>query len=201
MLLGVVTGFLASMFGWQINLIAIQKGIDARRRSAFFVGMGAAVADVIFIYLYFTGAGLVLSHRESWAIFKWIGILTIFAIALRLLLKKQPPLDFAAKKKTGAKRYFIVGLVVVLTNPAVFLMWVGVMSFLLTHFPYIVERKAEWIFLGGFLAGAAAWFLILTFQMSRIMKNLTNVGHLAWIRRTIALGLLVAAVFLIFQEF
>ena len=38
MFLGMIAGFLASGLGWQINLIAIQRGLRRGRFAAFLVG-------------------------------------------------------------------------------------------------------------------------------------------------------------------
>jgi threonine/homoserine/homoserine lactone efflux protein len=201
MLIGFIAGFLASVFGWQINLIAIQKGIDRHKWAPFLVGMGAASADLVFIYCYFTGANLLLYNPRWWTALKWIGIVTIFGLALRLLLRKPKTLDLPAGKQPGAKRYFLLGFIVVIANPAVFLLWLGVMSFILTHFPQLKNRPEEWFFMGGFFLGAGAWFIILVFQMQRIVKNLVHPKHLLWIARGTAVLLFCACLFLVFKNF
>ena len=43
--LGILAGFLAACFGWQIDLIAIQRGLKRGRVAAFLVGCGAILAD------------------------------------------------------------------------------------------------------------------------------------------------------------
>jgi len=68
--LGMGTGFFASLTGWQINLIALHRGIERNTRTAsFFVGMGAAFADIIFILVALTGAVPFLRNPNSWLVF------------------------------------------------------------------------------------------------------------------------------------
>ncbi|MFA6600133.1 MAG: LysE family transporter [Candidatus Omnitrophota bacterium] len=201
MLIGFLTGFLASVFGWQINLIAIQKGIDSHKRAAFLVGLGAAFADLAFIYGYFTGANLLLvAHPQYWVILKWVGIATIFGLSMRLLLKTPRVVDWSAPKRPGAKRYFLFGFLVVISNPAVFFAWIGVMSFILTHFPQASTPHYKWFFMGGFLAGASAWFLYLVLHLHKMMMSMLHPKALAWLSRITAILLLGACLFLAFHR-
>lgn len=48
MLLGILIGFIAACFGWQIDLIAIQRGLQRGKTAAFLVGCGAILGDMIF---------------------------------------------------------------------------------------------------------------------------------------------------------
>ena len=72
MLLGMLAGFLASCFGWQIDLIAIQRGLRRGKIAAFLVGCGAVLADMIFLLIGFTGTQPLLEHlgvfraRQKW---------------------------------------------------------------------------------------------------------------------------------------
>jgi threonine/homoserine/homoserine lactone efflux protein len=201
MLLGTLTGFLASVFGWQINLIALQRGMECRKRAAFLVGFGAACADLVLIYCYFAGASLVAYNPKGWMFLKWIGILTILGLSLQLLFRTPKKIDFSAPKKPGAKRYFLLGFIIVVSNPAVFFLWAGIMSFILTHFPHASEFYYRWLFMGGFLLGASSWFLFLAFHMDKILKNLAHPTLIIWASRITATLLLCACLFLAFGKF
>ncbi len=201
MILGILTGFFASLFGWQVNLVAIEKGINRHRLAALLVGLGAAFADLSYIYIYFTGAQLIAEYPFWWQVLKWVGAVTILGLAAGLLFKKPKPLAVPGEKKRGAKRYFLLGFLLVITNPAIFLMWVGLLSFILTHFSAPTDFPFQFHFMGGFMIGAASWFVLLSFQTERIMKRLTDARHRVWLYRATAILLLGAAVFLIFENF
>lgn len=199
--LGMGTGFFASLVGWQINLIAIHRGIERNTRTAaFFVGMGAAFADVIFILIAMTGAVPFLRNPKSWMVIRWVGILTVFLLAAKILLKKPQLAIREKKKKRNPAKNFLVGFLIVITNPAVFLIWIGMMSFLLTHFPEMKGLIFYWIFLGGFVIGAALWFFILSFRILREARNWDD-ERLYFLSKLSAFILLIVGCFLIFERF
>ncbi|MBI3314223.1 MAG: LysE family transporter [Candidatus Omnitrophica bacterium] len=201
MLLGIFTGLLAALLGWQINLIAIHRGLGRGQAAAFFIGLGAALADLVFIALAFFGSVRLLQHPESWRLIKWMGIITIVAVSLQILFHQvSHKIEEPYKARKLAKNIFL-GFLVVIANPAVFVLWVGVVSFILTHFPEMVSRANFYFFFpAGFMMGASAWFLFLSLWiMPRIKKLGERSLHI--ISKISAVALLIAAVFLIFEKF
>jgi len=200
MLLGILTGFLASCFGWQIDLIAIQRGLKRGRMAAFLVGCGAILADMIFLSVGFTGTQPLLDHPEWWGIIRWIGIGVILTLAVRGFWGHTKPRhqDAEVSKKNPTKN-FLVGFLVVITNPVVFLMWVGIIGFLRTRFPEAREFWFEKFFLGGFLIGGILWFVPLAFIFLKKLKGWSEENH-SFLSRLSAGTLVLVAIYLIFFE-
>jgi threonine/homoserine/homoserine lactone efflux protein len=198
--LGILCGFLASSLGWQINLLAIQRGLHRGRVAALLVGSGAIFADMVFLWLGFTGTTPILEHPEWWGIIRWVGISVILILAARVLLihgKPRSQIEEVQKRNTG--KNFLVGFLVVISNPVVFLMWIASIGFLRTHFP---ESRAPWfkeLFLSGFLLGGWLWFVPLAFIFLRKLTLWTEKNH-AVISRISGGVLLLVALFLIFFE-
>lgn len=200
MLLGILTGFLASCFGWQIDLIAIQRGLKRGRMAAFWVGSGAVLADMIFLAIGFTGTQPLLDHPEWWGIIRWIGIGVILTLAVRGFWgHSQPRKQDEEVSKRNPTKNFLVGFLVVITNPVVFLMWVGIIGFLRTHFPEAREFWFEKFFLAGFLIGAMLWFVPLAFIFLKKMKGWSEENH-SFLSRLSAGTLVLVALYLIFFE-
>lgn len=200
MLLGILTGFLAAGLGWQINLIAIQRGIRRGRTAAFLVGCGAILADIIFLWVGLAGTTPILEHPEWWGIIRWVGIVVILGLAARVFfVHSKPRPQVEEVQKRNPSRNFAVGFLVVMTNPVVFLMWVGVIGFLRAHFP---EARAPWfkeLFLAGFLLGGLLWFFPLALIFLKKLKLWTEANHT--VISYISGGILVlVALFLIFFE-
>ena len=123
MLLGIAAGFLASCLGWQIDLIVIQRGLHRGKIAAFLVGCGAVLADILLISIGFTGTQPLLNHPEWWGMIRWIGISVLFILAARLLwVHGKRPTEATEVIKRNPTKNFFVGFLVVITNPAVFLM-------------------------------------------------------------------------------
>lgn len=198
--LGILAGFLASCFGWQIDLIAIQRGLKRGRVAAFLVGCGAVLADMIFLFIGFTGTEPLLEHPEWWGIVRWVGIVVILALATRGFfghdrIRKR---DESVNQKNPTKN-FLVGFLVVITNPVVFLMWMGIIGFLRAHFP---EARQPWFtefFLAGFLIGAMLWFLPLAFIFLKKLNHWSEQNH-SFLSRISSVTLVLIALYLIFFE-
>ena len=200
MLLGILAGFLASCFGWQIDLIAIQRGLKRGRTAAFLVGCGAALADIIFLSIGFTGTQPLLDHPEWWGIIRWVGIGVILTLAARgFFVHSKPRKRDEEVIKRNPTKNFLVGFLVVITNPVVFLMWLAIIGFLRTHFP---ETRTPWfkeLFLGGFLIGSVLWFFPLAFIFLKKLKRWSEENH-SFLYRISSGTLLLVALYLIFFE-
>ncbi len=194
-----MTGFLAALLGWQINLVSIHRGIERGRTASFLVGFGATTADMIFI-LIALGAGSFLDRPQWWTPLKWIGIVTLFSVGLHIILKKRPREPSLLKKKKNPTKNFLIGFLIVIGNPAVFLLWLGIMSFILTHFSGSSILRFHPLFLIGFLFGSLTWFLILSFGILYQVENWGEKGFQIF-EKVCALLLLVAGLFLIFEKF
>jgi len=200
MLLGILTGFLASCFGWQIDLIAIQRGLKRGRIAALLVGCGAVLADMMFLSVGFTGTQPLLNHPEWWGIIRWIGISVILALAVRAFWgHSKPRKEVEEVSKRNPTKNFLVGFLVVITNPVVFLMWVWIVGFLRAHFPETRELWFKEFFLTGFLVGAMLWFIPLAFIFLKKLKRWSEENH-SFLSRISAGMLVLVALYLIFFE-
>ena len=202
MLLGIIAGFLGATFGWQINLIAIQRGLCRGRMAAFLVGCGALSADLIFLSIGFTGTQPLLEHPEWWGIVRWVGISVLLFLAARVFFVHGKRREgFTEVNKRNPSRNFLVGFLVVGTNPAVFLLWVGVIGFLQTNFQ---ETRQPWFkefFLSGFLIGALIWFAPLTFIFLNRLKKWSEENFHLISRLSAGILALVALYLILFEKF
>lgn len=160
--LGAVTGVLASLLGWQINLLALHRGLERGRTSAFFIGFGSLAGDCLFSFIAFAGAAPLVDKLHLWIYFRWIGIATIFLVGLKILLHKQEGgISQKKKNKREPAKHFLVGFLTVISNPAILIVWIGIIAFLLAHFPSNAILAYRWFFMIGLLSGGAGWFLFL----------------------------------------
>ncbi len=198
--LGMTTGFAASLIGWQINLLAIHRGLQRGRNATFFVGMGAAVADLVYISVAMAGVLPLIYHERFGPYLKWLGAAMIFLVALRTLLKKSGPVEKKPKKKRNPARSFFLGFVVVMSNPFLVIVWLGVVSFLVTHFAAVRIFQSKALLFLSFLLGAALWFLILSRAVLRGAKKWGE-HRLQFLSRVSAIGLIAVGIFIIYHKF
>lgn len=197
---GFLTGFIVSMLGWQVNIIALHRGMHKGRSSALSVGLGAAFADVVLLIAGMCGAHPFLDHFHFWKPMKWVGAGVLFFSALKILFHK--PLKNVKEPHTkgrGLPGSFLMGLAVVMGNPAVILMWLMASGFLMAHFPETHSFPGLLLFPVAFLFGASAWFL---FHASVVLKKIKTWGEgsLHLLSRISAVALLGALLFLILKK-
>jgi len=101
--------------------------------------------------------------------------------------------------KRNPTKNFLVGFLVVITNPVVFLMWIGIVSFFRAHFPEAREPWFKEFFLGGFVIGAMLWFVPLAFIFLKKLKGWSEDNHL-FLSRVSSGTLVLVALYLIFFE-
>ncbi len=194
---GALTGFLVSLLGFQINLVALHRGIDRGRHATFFVQIGAAFGDMVFAFLSLASAEHFLNHPEIAGVMKWVGAGILFWVGGRILFQ-GPKIE--KKRKRNPAKNFLLGFLIVLFNPSLLVVWIGIVAFLHTHFPEAHILQSPWLFLAGFLAGATVWALILSIVVLHNAKKM-EAGRLQGLSRLCALALLAAAVYLIVKKF
>ncbi|HXV28539.1 MAG TPA: hypothetical protein VD913_06190, partial [bacterium] len=79
-------------------------------------------------------------------------------------------------------------------------LWIGVIGFILTHFPSAHVRGFRYLFLSGFIAGALSWFVFLALALLPRIKTMGE-NQFHWISRISAVFLLLLALILIFEKF
>lgn len=197
MLIGFLSGFLAALLSWRINIVAIQRGIHRGKTAAFFVCVGALAADMVLILGAFSGARPLTQNQYLWMILKVIGILTILFIAVKIFI--QPPkLTEKAEKERNPPKNFLIGFSIVAGNPAVFMLWMGLIGFILTQSAEATHQHFHYQYLAGFFGGGMIWICILCFL---ILPKISAWGEkpMQILSRISAVILIICAIVLIFK--
>lgn len=131
---------------------------------------------------------------------KWLGALMLIFMALKILFHR-PVADIKDPevKSRGLTGSVLIGMIVVLGNPAVILLWIMASGFILARFPQIYFWPVILAFPLFFLLGAMVWFSILALVLLRKVRGWSeNTLHL--LSRFSAVALLGALIFLIFEK-
>ncbi|MCB9799216.1 MAG: LysE family transporter [Candidatus Omnitrophica bacterium] len=197
MLIGFLSGFLAALLSWRINIVAIQRGVQRGKTAAFFVGVGSLTADVVLILGAFSGARPLTQNQHLWMILKIIGILTILFVAFKIFFQ-APKLMEKAEKERNPPKNFLIGFSIVAGNPAVFMLWMGLVSFILTQAQDATQQHFHYEYLAGFFCGGLIWVSLLCFL---ILPKIRAWGErpLYLISRISAIILIICAIILIFN--
>ncbi len=195
---GALTGFLISLLGWQINIISLHRGMQRGPTAVMATGLGAAIADCVLMVAGVMGAQATVAKFQ--VPMKWAGGLMLTFMALKILFHKPSMNTKDPDVKTrGLLGSFLIGLIVVLGNPAVILIWIMASGMVVAHFEAARGPHAIYIFPLSFVAGAAGWFTILsTVLLPRVKSWGEKPLHI--LSRVCAVALMIALIFLISKK-
>ena len=200
-IVGTGTGFLFSSCGWQLNLLSLHQGVKHGRRAAFITGIGALTADVILNAVCYSGASVFLKQPGALNVLKWVGIITLSAIAVGLLrINPSTTLKPLEIEKGNYHKSYGLGFLLVITNPGLYVGYMGWVSLLLGYFPSFKQSHIFFIYLLGFFLGGVAWFAISSRFLVQKFRRL-DAKIMKIIFRVFAALLLLVVVSLILRKF
>ncbi len=208
-LFAAVAGFVfGNAFCWlpgPINLTILNEGARRGFLWAFMIGLGAAVMDVIYCAISFTGFTQFFDHGMVKATMQVASFVFLLYLGLKFLLAKTvnvPNKLDAASEKLGAKlaekihphSAFATGFMRVAANLGVLAAWLVLAATLMSHDWVDDSQAARAACVGGVFVGTVLWFFILSFAVSRghgkfSEKTLLRLQHVS------GLCLLLTAVF------
>ena len=173
-LVGVVSGFLVSVPVGPVNVTVISEALNRGFWRPFLVGLGSALAEVIYCGLAVMGFQSVLSlpHVRSALLllsfllvtvlgFKYLQAQSNFANRTTLLVEQE------LEQKLHLQRGFWLGFGMTLGSPHLLIVWGTLASFLYAHEWILPGNLSQLSFVGGMFGGSSLWFLLLSKFTSR----------------------------------
>nr|WP_281500543.1 LysE family transporter [Kordiimonas marina] len=155
-----------------INIICLRRSLFGRARDGFAIGLGAAVGDAFYAGLAALGLNAVIGLINTYDIALRLGgglIMMVFAIRI---WRSHPHLD-REPQTGGVKRGMAASLVLTLTNPGVFVGFLGLYTLAgigdLGSGGQAAHQDAIALVLGVFL-GAALWWGTLV-SLGRFLRD------------------------------
>lgn len=189
-LVGFLFGFIGSMpIGGPISLLVFHRGVLARYRDGWAIGLGGAIAEGAYCALAIYGF---TALREGFAflepVAKAMGILLLLALGLYFVIPyKLAPQEnpMADQSRASSVGQFLVGFTIAALNPTLILTW-SVSAAMLYSLANITFQTTEWIaFAISVVFGIVAWFTILLallrrfqghFPLTTLQKVIQGVG-------------------------
>jgi putative LysE/RhtB family amino acid efflux pump len=177
---GLLIGLVAAAPIGPINILVIQRSLQQGRRSALWLGAGAAMGDAVFA----AGAALGLSALHALldhhhAMLRIGG--GLFMVLFGLLLWRQAPqLNAAGKRAPPTSHLTLAILVMTLTNPATLFWFVA--AFAMFRFETVGLHSVPALFhagllVGGVFCGSMLWWLGLSSFVLRLRARFSD-AHL-----------------------
>lgn len=173
---GIAFGFVLSAPVGPVNIICLRRTLFGRARDGFLIGLGAAAGDAFYAGLAAFGLNAIFTMIENYSVqLKLFGgaIMLIFAYRIwfsRPHLNEEPI-------NGGLKRGMLGALVLTVTNPGVFLGFIGLYSLAgigdLGAGSNGLDMDASALVVGVFL-GASLWWLTLSLLAWKFREKIND---------------------------
>lgn len=206
-LTGIISGLLLSIPIGPVNLTIINEGTRRGFRWAALIGLGAAVMEVIYCSVAFTGFSTFFGNRYINAAMEVFSFAFILFLGVKFLLAKsvtapthllpasshlEERIEERIEQKLHPHSAFMTGFVRTLANPGVLVFWIILAANFMSRGWVEPNYPAKLACVGGVALGTGAWFTGLSWAVS--------LGHRKFSERTLlrmergsGVGLLVLA--------
>lgn len=195
-LTGIISGFIASFVPGPINVAIINEGARRGFKWALLIGLGSTVMEVIYCGMAFAGFSAIFSQRLIKAALEVISFLLMIWLGLKYLrakaIEEHNPRADRIEQKLHPHSAFMVGFVQVLGNPGVLLMWLVLTASFSAHDWVEDTLREKGACLVGVALGALAWFLMLSYAVSRGHRKFSS-QTLLWMEHLSGVLLLIIA--------
>jgi threonine/homoserine/homoserine lactone efflux protein len=162
LIVGFVIGFATSVPIGPINIAVMTKGLSNKTGQGLMIGAGSGFMDAIYcgaamfgISTLIENAGLALTFRiATFVVFLVFGIKT-------LLFKVHDPAAPPPEKAGGFKRYFLLGVLLYLSNPSFIAYWITVAGVVQGYKILESSLYNNLLFAVGTGIGTTSWFFTL----------------------------------------
>ncbi|MDH5717257.1 MAG: LysE family translocator [Spirochaetia bacterium] len=186
---GFIIGVLISAPVGPINLAIVTTTAKHGAKFGFFIGLGAALMDVIYMLLALMGFTALNINPEYIFIVEILGILFIFYIGIQEFFYSEKKLKEAEKnlKKNAKKRkYFLMGIIFYLSNPSLIALFAGLGGWIKSQH-FFGDTHLNNVLLSFFTgAGSIIWFGFFSLSIKKARAKittalLTRISHISGI--------------------
>lgn len=162
-LIGFLFGFVGSMpVAGPIAVLIFGRGVEGRFRSAYAIGAGSVIAEVVYAFAAFWGFAILLTDY-AWIVPVSNGVAAVLLLVLGVVFLRRPKGATAgpAPKDTRAGS-FMLGFSISGLNPTLLATWAGAATTLFsTGLVDFQDTTLAYPFALGAGAGIGLWYLVL----------------------------------------
>jgi threonine/homoserine/homoserine lactone efflux protein len=207
LLIGFLAGFLGAMPPGPLNVTCLRKALQGRHREAYRVAAGGSVVDAFVCLLIGLGLGWILEKvvTNLWVRAALAVFLVGYGLKLLVVDRRRDRIDLTETALSGEspapapapgrlRLPLLTGLLQGAANPALFVNWTILISFLVGHRLFVPSASSALGFALGVGIGVFAWFTVLI-----ELVNHWKAKAGAWVARsTVLAGVLLVAFGLFF---
>lgn len=175
---GIIIGIVASAPMGPVGILCIRRTIKKGRSYGIVTGGGAALSDLFYALLTGYGLSLVsfLTDHDNVFWIKIAGCFMLFAFGI-YMFRTGPRVSVHPEGKTKGSllRNFITSFFITLCNPIIIFLFVALFN-MLAPFAGVGGEAESMVGYGGIVIGAMAWWLGLTYVISKMSASFGEKG-------------------------
>ncbi|MCB0654303.1 MAG: LysE family transporter [Saprospiraceae bacterium] len=200
---GILLGLGLSVLVGPLIFLYIQVGIQFGFRSAFFLGLGAWMSDLMFILIIYFGISFVLQVTGSHGFVLWMGIIggvILIFIGAGLLLhrpKEQVKEDQSLTPNSSLLGFWLKGFLINTFNPFAVFFWISIM----TGFSANKYSGPDISILFASILGTIIATDILKILLARPLKRIMSGDALLFLQKIVGTALVLLGLILVYRVF
>ena len=161
-IVGFVIGFFSSIPIGPINIAVMMKGLSNKTGQGLMIGAGSGWMDFIYCAAAMFGLSTLNSNPKVDLIFQVASFVIFLSYGIRTAFFKVREAKLAKSEESpGFKRYFLLGIVLYLSNPSFIAYWITVAGIIHGYHILAVSAYNNLFFALGTGVGTTAWFFVL----------------------------------------
>ena len=161
-IVGFVIGFFSSIPIGPINIAVMMKGLSNKTGQALMIGAGSGWMDFVYCAAAMFGLSTLNSNPKVDLVFRIASFVIFFSYGVRTAFFKVPEAKLAKSEESpGFKRYFLLGIILYLSNPSFIAYWITVAGIIHGYHILAVSAYNNLFFALGTGVGTTAWFFVL----------------------------------------
>ncbi len=161
-IVGLVVGFFTTLPIGPINIAVMTKGLSGKTGQGLMIGAGSGWMDIVYCAAAMFGISSLNSNPKIEFIFRiaTFGIFFLFGIKTTFFTIRETKMS-KSEESPGFKRYFLLGIVLYLSNPSFIAYWITVAGIIHGYHILAATSYNNLFFSLGTGFGTTGWFFIL----------------------------------------
>jgi threonine/homoserine/homoserine lactone efflux protein len=178
---GILIGLILSAPVGPLSLMCIQRSINDGRLHGILSGVGVATADAVYAAVAFLGLTAISGFILSWQdFFRFFAGLVLVIVGIKIFFTRPGTDGDKSPHESYAKDYLSMVAIAIANPLTIIFLMVTLPGFGFVIGGTTLLAAAE--FVGGFLAGSVAWWIILCGVLGSVRSRIST-GHLVLINR------------------
>ncbi|MGA9405988.1 MAG: LysE family transporter [Bacteroidota bacterium] len=159
---GFAVGFFTTIPVGPINIAVMMKGLSGKTGQGLMIGAGSGWMDIMYCAAAMFGISSLNSNPNVEFIFRIVTFGIFFILGIKTTFFKIPEAKVSKSEESpGFKRYFLLGIVLYLSNPSFLAYWITVAGIIHGYHILAASSYNNLFFSLGTGFGTTGWFFIL----------------------------------------